>query len=330
MTQPPRYCVASGRVVLAAALASLLAIVSACRSVPEGAAAAARRSGLLATTVSGEATPTAAAAFLSDRDPLVRRAAVFCLARYGQDALPQLTQALGNADPLVRRNAALALGGCGPAALDALRGAAKDTDPLVRHGAVAALANLDPQSVKAFELLQRAAGDANDMVRKAASQAVAQYTEVLQGIRLPREGWRFKLDPAGVGEENGWFHVDLVDSEWTDIEIEKAWGDCGHKGYVGSAWYRRTVELPENPGGTHAVLLFGGVDECAWVWVNGEFAGAHDIGPTGWDKPFRLDVSKLLNWQDSNQITVRAMNTGHAGGIWRPVTIVVGAPLEGE
>jgi len=167
-------------------------------------------------------------------------------------------------------------------------------------------------------------------VQQAATQAVAQYTDVLEGIRLPREGWKFKLDPEGIGESSGWFNVTMDDADWGDIQIESAWGECGHKGYIGNAWYRRTVTLPENPGGTHAILLFGGVDESAWVWVNGTFAGSHDIGPSGWDKPFRLDVSKLLTWEGNNQITVRAMNTAHAGGIWRPVTIVVSAPLEGE
>jgi hypothetical protein len=69
--------------------------------------------------------------------------------------------------------------------------------------------------------------------------------------------------------------------------------------------------------------VFGGVDECAWVWINGKYAGDHDIGPNGWNVPFYLDITDLLNWGGKNQITVRAMNTAHAGGIWRPVTIEV-------
>jgi len=65
------------------------------------------------------------------------------------------------------------------------------------------------------------------------------------------------------------------------------------------------------------------VDECAWVWVNGQYVGQHDIGPVGWDQPFRLDITKNVTWGQKNQITVRAMNTAMAGGIWRPVVIEV-------
>ena len=308
----------------------LLATVAAHRAVAEPNNAARRRAALLSAQASGSLTRERAANALTDSDPLVRRAAVACLAQHGKDAIPQLLQAIANTDPLVRRNAALSLGACGPDALDALKRAGRDAEPLVRHGAVLALMALEPRSIGAFNLLRRATEDGDNTVQQAASLAVAQYTEVLEGIRLPREGWKFKLDPGGVGEKSGWFGVDIDDSGWGDIQIEKAWGECGHKGYIGNGWYRRTVTLPKNPGGRHAILLFGGVDESAWVWVNGQFAGSHDIGPTGWDKPFRLDVSKLLKWQDKNQITIRAMNTAHAGGVWRPVTIVVSAPLEDE
>ena len=52
-------------------------------------------------------------------------------------------------------------------------------------------------------------------------------------------------------------------------------------------------------------------------------ADPHDDGPAGWDQAFTLDVTKELVWGKRNQITVRAMNTAHAGGIWKPVLIEV-------
>ncbi|MBT4815268.1 MAG: HEAT repeat domain-containing protein, partial [Lentisphaerae bacterium] len=172
----------------------LLATVAAHRAVAEPNNAARRRAALLSAQASGSLTRERAANALTDSDPLVRRAAVACLAQHGKDAIPQLLQAIANTDPLVRRNAALSLGACGPDALDALKRAGRDAEPLVRHGAVLALMALEPRSIGAFNLLRRATEDGDNTVQQAASLAVAQYTEVLEGIRLPREGWKFKLD----------------------------------------------------------------------------------------------------------------------------------------
>jgi hypothetical protein len=142
-------------------------------------------------------------------------------------------------------------------------------------------------------------------------------------IPLPKMAWSFKTDPQDVGREKRWFEPDMDDGDWALIDIERAWGRSGYD-YQGVAWYRKTVRLPEKPADAGVVeLSFGGVDEQAWVWVNGEFAGEHDYGPEGWNMPFALDVTSLLNWGKTNHITVRVRNTIYAGGIWKPVTIRV-------
>jgi hypothetical protein len=263
-----------------------------------------------------------AARLLADADPLVRRAAVVCVADHGDSALPHLAGAAANSDVLVRRNVALLLGTLGPAAVDVLGRLVTDEEALVRHGAVEGLAMVRPRSSRALALLTTASSDVDRLVRAAALHAADQYLKIAAEIRLPREGWKFRLDAAKAGEAQGWHKPDLDDSDWADIGIEKAWGQCGYEGYIGTAWYRRDVDLPPDPGGTRVTLNFMGVDECAWVWVNGRYAGEHDIGPSGWNEPFRLDVTKLVKWGGTNQITVRAMNTAAAGGIWRPIWLV--------
>jgi beta-galactosidase len=140
-------------------------------------------------------------------------------------------------------------------------------------------------------------------------------------LPLPNAEWKFHLDQERVGTDEQWYEVGFDDSDWADIGIGRAWGEFGYTGYIGVGWYRRTISVPENPGATDAVLWFEGVDECAWVWINGQYAGEHDIGPAGWDIPFRIDVTDLIRWGEDNQITVRAMNTVAAGGIWQPVTL---------
>ena len=100
------------------------------------------------------------------------------------------------------------------------------------------------------------------------------------------------------------------------------WQQAGYD-YTGVTWYRRTFDLPEAPENFAVDIAFGGVDESTWLWVNGEYAGDHDIGPGGWNVPFRRDVTQLLRWGETNHITVRAMNTAHGGGIWKPIDIEV-------
>ena len=68
-------------------------------------------------------------------------------------------------------------------------------------------------------------------------------------------------------------------------------------------------------------IHFGAVDESAWVWLNGKYAGQHDVGPAGWDRPFDLDITNEVKWGGENQLTVRVEDTKAVGGIWKPVKI---------
>ena len=166
-----------------------------------------------------------------------------------------------------------------------------------------------------------------------ATQFRIEATEKIEDFTvmdLPRENWKFRTDPDDQGEVSGWFDPQLDDTDWDTIGIERSWTQFdGYGSYTGPAWYRRTVTLPARPGGLTpaqvdaAELQFGGVDEMAWVWINGQFVGSHDFGPAGWDMPFEIPVTDAVRWGEENQITVRAMNTQAAGGIWQPVTLQV-------
>jgi hypothetical protein len=308
-------------------LATVVALVAVATAVPaapqdEPSPAARRRQALLRTRGDGAKAIAALSRALDDRDPLVARTAARLLARRGAPALRELRRALRSDDVLVRRAAAMGLGAIGPEALDALEQALHDPHALVRQAAVTSLALVRPRSERTLALLAEASRDEAGTVREAATQAIRSSYRTVQEVRLPKEGWKFRRDPGDVGREEGWFAPGLDDSDWDDIEIEQAWQHFGHD-YIGVAWYRRTISLPALEAPQRAQLAFQGVDENAWVWVNGEYAGDHAIGPEGWDDPFWLGVTELLRWGEDNQITVRAMNTAFAGGIWRPVSIAV-------
>lgn len=257
---------------------------------------------------------------LVDPDPLVARTAARMLPSRGIEAFTAVERALDHDDSLVRRNAAMALADLGARGLPLIERGLRDSEALVRQGAVFSLACLDP-SVEVLRLLELAAADESQHVRNAVLLAFRASYRTADAISLPVEGWRFAPDPENVGTERGWFAQDFDDSGWDEIAIEQTWQEAGYD-YIGVAWYRRTIELPAIEEPARVVLDFQGVDESTWVWVNGEFVGEHDVGPAGWDKPFRLDATGTLNWGGENQITVRAMNTAHAGGIWRPVSIM--------
>jgi hypothetical protein len=269
----------------------------------------------------GDPSVGALAKAVDHDDLLVARTAARLLPAEGSRARMPLGKALRHEDMLVRRSAAMNLGALDAEGVELVERALRDRHELVRQGAVYALMSM-PVTAEVTELLERAREDDAQSVRSAALLATRSAYQTVGSIPLPADGWRFRLDPERVGREERWFASDLEDGDWDEIAIEQAWQDAGYD-YVGVAWYRRTIELPDRDPPARASLAFEGVDESAWVWVNDEFAGEHDVGPTGWNKPFRVDVTDLLRWGEENQITLRAMNTAHAGGIWRPVSIVL-------
>ncbi len=262
---------------------------------------------------------------IEDRDPLVARTAARLLPSAGTEALIPLGKALRHDDALVRRNAAMNLDALGSEGLELVERALRDDNELVRQGAVYALIDMPP-SDEVRALLDRAGSDESSPVQRAAVMALRASYETAGRIALPAEGWRFQVAEDEVGLNEEWFAADLDDSGWEPIAIEQFWGDQGPAPGVG--WYRRTITLPDREPPARAQLDFQAVDESTWVWVNGEFAGEHDRGPSGWATPFRIDVTDMLNWGGENQISVRVLNTAMAGGIYKPVSLVLLEPAE--
>ena len=281
-----------------------------------------RRRAILAVAATGQASVDVLASMLNDKDMVVRRTAARVLLQLGEPARPVFLRAIGNSDMVVRRIAVLAVAGAGPEAVPYLAKALKDKEPLVRLGAVNALAAVRPGTEEILGLLEGATQDEDARVQAAARTAADNFFDATQSIRLPADKWAFKLDPKKQGRAKAWFKPDFDDGKWRRLSIETAWQNHGIK-YTGTAWYRRTIDVPKIANAKRIVLRFEGVDECAWVWVNGQYAGEHDIGPKGWNVPFRLDVTKLIRLGRPNHITVCAMNTAAAGGIWRPVHLQV-------
>jgi len=323
-----------------ALLGGLAALVVACAtSTVHTPTPAERRLELLQPTAGAQDPVPALVAALEDDSPVVRRTAARLLGTCGPAGATALAATQRNTDMLVRRTGLVGL--CrlgGEGAVTAAGNALADSNAMVRLVAVQYLAALQPRSDAVAALLDRACSDGSEKVRTIASRATwpfyrdgasirdRQNTDrdiaVAQTLPLPAEGWRFRLDPQRDGHRRGWYETDFDDGGWDAIAIEQAWQQAGYE-YIGVTWYRRAIELPAAPEHLAVDLHFGGVDESAWVWLNGEYVGQHDVGPSGWNQPFRLDITAAARWGQANQLTVRAMNTAHAGGIWKPVEIEV-------
>ena len=274
---------------------------------------------------------------LQDENLVVRRTAVRLIAQKGIGGRHWLIKALDNSD-FVTRMVALRVLGELDIERDYLGKALTDDNLLLRCTAVEQLKSIKPRTEKVKALLVLAQKDQAPEVRQIVFKALWTFhketvsirerkdwdhdVKVTQTIKLPKDGWKFHLDPGAEGHLKKWYERKFDDSNWKDIAIEQAWQKAGHQ-YVGVAWYRRWIELQKKPKHLAIEIRFYGVDENAWVWLNGRYVGQHDIGPTGWNVPFTLDITNEVEWGDKNQITVRAMNTKLAGGIWRPVQIEV-------
>lgn len=198
--------------------------------------------------------------------------------------------------------------------------ATPNEDAGVREVAYAAiLKHIDRDWRHAQALLEAADADESPRIQELGRQLRWKLMEV-EHKEFPRGGWRFKTDEADVGQNEQWYRTDFDDSEWsTKVRIKSSWQNYLKGIYHGVAWYRDSFRGPKAGEWDQALLHFEGVDEEAWVWLNGHFVGEHTEGPEGWNKPFILDVTDAFKPGEMNQLTVRARNTAGGGGIHAPL-----------
>jgi Stage II sporulation protein E (SpoIIE) len=93
------------------------------------------------------------------------------------------------------------------------------------------------------------------------------------GSRTIDGRWQFHL-----GDDPRWAQPAFDDSKWEQLPADQPWGDAGHLGYTGFAWYRRQIALDpadKNPLG----LLLPPLDSVAEVYWNGVKVGGIGTPP---------------------------------------------------
>ncbi|MCX7642275.1 MAG: beta-galactosidase [Armatimonadetes bacterium] len=111
---------------------------------------------------------------------------------------------------------------------------------------------------------------------------------------------------------------DFEDKSWVSVQVGR-----GHQTEIGvreCAWFRTEFVLDKVE--PNLMLLFEGVDDNAWVWLNGRKIGEH----FGWDEPFILPAAEAAR-QGRNVLVVGVENRDGPGGIYAPVRLVCASDL---
>lgn len=125
--------------------------------------------------------------------------------------------------------------------------------------------------------------------------------------------WDYRLNRYSVGEEERWFESDAYDGSWILMEVPGNWDTRNeYSSYTGAAWYRFSLDLPEDSKNKRARLVFEAVSNDCVVWLNGEKVGEDNFGFL----PFHFEVGDLLRHGEMNTIVLRVENAFKRGAMW--------------
>lgn len=143
------------------------------------------------------------------------------------------------------------------------------------------------------------------------------------------KGWLFKTDPDEVGEKQRWFHPGHDRKDWIKANAGINW-QVFATGYYGTAWYGKSIEPLKLPEGKKLYMLFEGVDEDCWVFLDGKKIFERVAQPMGqfWDKPFTLDLTGVLMAGKSHELVVKVRKMAYQTGIYGEVRLMTDASPE--
>ena len=142
-------------------------------------------------------------------------------------------------------------------------------------------------------------------------------------LRLPAI-WKFRKDPRNNGLKQGWNKAVFNDSKWMNIRVPGCWENTKAGRYDGYAWYRTSFIVPKSKAGKALRIVFNGVDESAWVYLNGKYVGERTAKSTRkkiadfWNKPFAITIKPKAG---KNILAVKVHDSTGAGGIYKTVTV---------
>ena len=146
--------------------------------------------------------------------------------------------------------------------------------------------------------------------------------------------WRFAPDPKDTGVKEQWFapRYSRERNKWGFIRTDGTWEKQNYKDpelkkmmekYDGIGWYAQNITIRPEWKGKKIYMVFGAVDESAWLYINGKPAGERVYQKdSDYYTPFALDITNAVDWNRKSQnVVVRVQDKTGAGGIWKPVYV---------
>lgn len=171
-----------------------------------------------------------------------------------------------------------------------------------------------------------------DAFYRATYDDAARIARDFQVLTPPLRQWRIQKDPRKDGAAQGWQRPDFDDSAWQTTDcIVDTWSRIGLHNYMGTAWYRTTVEAPDAKAGRKLRLWIGATDGRVRVFVNGQAvpyidaAGKSAESFSGYCQPVSFDVTAAWKPGMKNSIALECtrefMNELGTGGLLAPLAI---------
>lgn len=160
--------------------------------------------------------------------------------------------------------------------------------------------------------------------------------------KLPLE-WLFRTDPQDVGVDQKWATANIqppdqptAAARWPDVQSQmgnwqwlrtdlyaQAQGIVTpeHQGYTGYAWYRTEIDIPEDKVAGNLRLLFPGLFNETWLYINGkQIAHRDNYNPVWWYNAYEFEWNVPVAGKlkaGKNIIALRIHNPHHMGGMFR-------------
>lgn len=106
---------------------------------------------------------------------------------------------------------------------------------------------------------------------------------------------------------------------WGKMPVPSQWENNELPGFNGVVFMQYELTLPEKAAGKPLQLHFGAIDDIDDTYFNGEFVGSN----TEYNAVRDYAVDGKFVKGGKNVITVRVIDTGGEGGIWKPVSATV-------
>lgn len=182
-----------------------------------------------------------------------------------------------------------------------------------------------------------------EVQRMRELEALTNGSQGILVAKLPLE-WAFRRDPHDSGLASGWAYTKADPSTWNSggkalsIEARKDYPNAwemlrtdiyaqgqgirhpGGQSFTGHYWYQTEIDLAAHHTAGRPHLMFPGLFNECWLYVNGELVAHRPFAATWWSTDYRFEWNVDLTGKlkpGKNLLSLRGHNPHHIGGMFR-------------